>query len=505
SKNLKTALFSAINSGIDHNSTNNLAVGDVHTQYVLLNGRAGGQTIHGGTGLGDDLKLQGNTSLATIIFGANGVSVYDEATDSLGLNTTLPAEKFHIVDNVNAPRILVTTTADVGAAFRFDANRSGSDEALATFLSRWNGTNIAQLRFMSGTDTVNKDDGEIALFTATGGVLTEAMRIDENGNVGIGTVSPSTLLHVNAATGAGLTAFTMTNDNTVRFALENSNLAETWLFASSVSGSETFFRVSKALSGDTEMQLAGIDGTGTTFINAGSGAEIVINERGEDTDSRVEGVGEPNAFFIQGSDGFVGVGTNTPSKRVEVVDDDTTFTMEDGLFTISGGTTQSVNAIFEGDSAGFQWRDLNGPVDEKIIQAFVNASVFNIRGINDAATTQTFDFMRFYLDGSKTVFNEGDIGIGTDAPTAKLHVDQSSTTGAKPVITLDQADVDEDFFKFIGTSDTNVDRALVDAANFTTPGTLTGWLKINIQDDQATNPITDGDYYIPFYTAPTTP
>ena len=95
------------------------------------------------------------------------------------------------------------------------------------------------------------------------------------------------------------------------------------------------------------------------------------------------------------------------------------------------------------------------------------------------------------------------IGIAIVAPVGKLHVVQPSTTGAKPVITLDQADIDEDYFKFIGTSDTNVDRALVDAADFTTPGAIVGWLKINIQDDQATNPIVDGDYYIPFYAAPT--
>ena len=74
---------------------------------------------------------------------------------------------------------------------------------------------------------------------------------------------------------------------------------------------------------------------------------------------------------------------------------------------------------------------------------------------------------------------------------------------ALPVIELTQSDVDEDFFKFTGTSDTSADRALVDAANFTTPGSIVGWLKINVVDDQSTAPITDGDYYIPFYSAPT--
>ena len=105
---------------------------------------------------------------------------------------------------------------------------------------------------------------------------------------------------------------------------------------------------------------------------------------------------------------------------------------------------------------------------------------------------------------SRVLIDEaGLFGIGTTSPAAQLHVAQASTSGAAPVVTLDQADVDEDYFKFIGTSDTSADRALVDAANFTTPGAIAGWLKINVQDDQGSSPITDGDYYLPFYAVPT--
>jgi len=102
--------------------------------------------------------------------------------------------------------------------------------------------------------------------------------------------------------------------------------------------------------------------------------------------------------------------------------------------------------------------------------------------------------------GAASKFSVSKAGVVT---TVSVTINQSSTTGAKPVITLDQGDIDEDYFKFIGISDTSVDRALVDAANFTTPGAIVGWLKINVQDDQGTAPIVDGDYYIPFYAAPT--
>lgn len=114
---------------------------------------------------------------------------------------------------------------------------------------------------------------------------------------------------------------------------------------------------------------------------------------------------------------------------------------------------------------------------------------------------------RWESDGDENcLFVDGGVnavGIGIGAPLAKLHIVQPSTTGAKPVLTLNQADVDEDYFKFIGTSDTSADRALVDAANFPNPGAIAGWLKVNVQDDQGTNPIADGDYYIPFYSVPT--
>ena len=127
--------------------------------------------------------------------------------------------------------------------------------------------------------------------------------------------------------------------------------------------------------------------------------------------------------------------------------------------------------------------------------------------VSHSDTTATGPELDTLTDGSDAdVLHDHPVFLlldGTRPMTGPLGVDQPSTSGAVPVITVDQADVDEDFFKFIGTSDTNVDRALVDAADFTPPGAIKGWLKINVQDDQSTDPVIDGDYYIPFYAAPT--
>lgn len=50
-----------------------------------------------------------------------------------------------------------------------------------------------------------------------------------------------------------------------------------------------------------------------------------------------------------------------------------------------------------------------------------------------------------------TVDDNGQVGIGITLPTAMLDIDQSSTTGAIPVLRLDQADLSEEFIRFSTT------------------------------------------------------
>jgi len=56
----------------DHANLQNLAIGDPHTQYLLLAGRSGGQSANGGTAAGDDLTLNStaNATKGSIFFGS---------------------------------------------------------------------------------------------------------------------------------------------------------------------------------------------------------------------------------------------------------------------------------------------------------------------------------------------------------------------------------------------------------------------------------------------------
>lgn len=88
------------------------------------------------------------------------------------------------------------------------------------------------------------------------------------------------------------------------------------------------------------------------------------------------------------------------------------------------------------------------------------------------------------------------VAIATSGDT--VFYGTASTTGALPVITLDQADVDKPFIKVIGDAAlADLTRNIVDTGDVVTP-TIVGYLKIEILDDG--DQISDGDYYVPFYS-----
>lgn len=79
----------------DHGALTGLADDD-HTQYAACDGRAGGQSLTGGTEDGDGLTLQSTAGAVkgSILFGA---SAYDEVNDRLGIGTAAPAVALDVV------------------------------------------------------------------------------------------------------------------------------------------------------------------------------------------------------------------------------------------------------------------------------------------------------------------------------------------------------------------------------------------------------------------------
>ena len=78
-----------------------------------------------------------------------------------------------------------------------------------------------------------------------------------------------------------------------------------------------------------------ITGTGNLILEASASSAIIVNEAGADVDFRVEGSGEANALFVEGSTGNIGVKTATPTAGASLHINST-----DSMIIPSGTTAQ---------------------------------------------------------------------------------------------------------------------------------------------------------------------
>lgn len=178
--------------------------------YALLLGRAGGQTLIGGTASGEDLTLQ-STSDATkgkILF---GTSAYDEVNNRLGIGTTSPNNKLNIdISGVNAIDSGFELTKGVGY-LRLVNGASGTTNFAPTLSGKAVGFTFGLLFNALAGDTGTS--APVTLFrsrnnagsgrindnqTAFGfeNYVTRLMSILGNGNVGIGTATPNQKLTI---------------------------------------------------------------------------------------------------------------------------------------------------------------------------------------------------------------------------------------------------------------------------------------------------------------------
>lgn len=145
----------------DHGGEDGLGDDD-HTQYALLAGRSGGQTLTGGTGSGDDLTLLSTSdgTKGTIFLGT--ASAYDQVNDRLGLGDTTPSFKLDIVDSSTATSGTVNTQSNV-LTINPASNSSGT--------------------FRSGLFSATISDGNTVAFTGAAAAMGASVTHRGDGNV----------------------------------------------------------------------------------------------------------------------------------------------------------------------------------------------------------------------------------------------------------------------------------------------------------------------------------
>jgi len=364
---------------------------------------------------------------------------WDASAESLGIGTTSPATALEVNGDIGIGRVAggYTFRETVGGGERASLKSNASNELLFSI-----------------------------------GAASEAMRIDSSGNVGIGTSSPTSLVHLsgtypkitlNDETGVdrafsvgtnnetftirnetgSANALTITNANNVGIGT-NSPVNALHLHQQVVTGIHPLLKLQANTSDNTGTRGVSIDFVGTADA-AAVGSRIVATRvaAGAHMDLRFHVSRDSEAMRIDSS-GKVGIGTSSPEKALHI----NSGTSNIGVRVESSDATASIEFMDSGTTGSLQSARVGGISNDFFVQTNGTErmridSSGNV-GINTASPVATLhtvakagttgflltgaasnNIASFYTSGGSqamTLDASGNVGIGTSSPVAKLEV-----------------------------------------------------------------------------------
>ena len=288
---------------------------------------------------------------------------------AVGIGTSIPGAKLEVLSDSD-PTVSIqaksTFGQDTGLSIR--GARNGTTTADVAYIdlrdfddNEGDGTDFAMARIAAGMADVAGQTGYLRFYTNNGSGILERMRIDKTGNVGIGTTSPTSGLHLGMIGNWGPTVGNGWGD----FSLNNGNVGLS-------------FGVS-----------TGGGGTGDARIWSRGGTERLML-----------GNATVGNILILGGDGNVGIGTASPQTKLHLA----------SISSVQLRLEADTNNSGKGDHPSLVMSQDGG---------IVTGSVGFFGGQNDMSLrTDRTDGGTSHL----LLVPSGNVGIGTPSPQEKLHV-----------------------------------------------------------------------------------
>ena len=286
--------------------------------------------------------------------------------------------------------------------------------------------------------------------------LTDVMALDNNGNVGIGTTTPSRKLTVQESTGSATVA-----------SLLNTASESSFISFKGTTGTNDYDVRAGAITADTfgiytantervRVDSSGRLGVGTTspFGRLSSYTSTTVTPA---IVARQDGLGDilqlwdgaESAFIVSGNNGAAGFGTSTPAARVAIEDNFSVlplllvnqlgtsdiFQLQDSgstVFTVQDGGYVGIGTA--SPNTGRKLTILNSTTGDAGMVQFDNPAATNGRySLMVSGTAGTLPDGTVGLRNDATgqfpfvVSNTGSVGIGTTSPSANFHVSSGTT------------------------------------------------------------------------------
>jgi hypothetical protein len=366
---------------------------------------------------------------------ANGGT--DTDTLSLDIAGNVVATSLGGTVNASTPggydRVIIGNSSGQFSQVNISALSGSSGWALAgnSTTDAWNGTSGTRLGTTSAQPlvlaTTNATAQDIRFFTGANGA-NERMRITSGGNVGIGTTDPGALGAVGSARlrvrGNGSTAvdvgvldITKSNNQSIMFVAENGNIA---IGGDTTPGGRLLVASEVGLATSYAMLInSGLNATeGNLYYGNSGNLSLGANSAQDSTrllvkaSSRVGAIAALDVTNASGTsmlyvqnDGNVGIGTTSPTALLQV-GTGSAIPGSTGLF-VNGGRSIRIGAT-----------DGDGNYGGYITGTWPNSTSTLTLGTRSAGTDKAL----------MTLQNNGNVGIGTTAPTARLNLPAGTAT-----------------------------------------------------------------------------